>query len=77
MYRHRESTYGVGNYPMIKAVVQCSTAEFWNLNGSLHLLVSSTRTCTSWKVLTWALCARLLGYFVAKPRNNAEALKTC
>ena len=25
------STYGVINYPMIKAVVECSISEFWNL----------------------------------------------
>jgi len=25
-------TYGVRNYPMIKAVVRCSICKFWNLN---------------------------------------------
>ena len=36
-----------------------------------HLCVS--HRCTSSKVCTWALRARLLGYFVASPRNRERS----
>ena len=50
-YRPLNSTYGVIDYPMIKAILHSSISELWDRNDPLHISVSSTQRCTSSKVI--------------------------